>query len=518
MSDGTYGSDFAELLRTLKERSRLSYGVLAKRLHMSTSTLHRYCNGDAVPTDYGPIERLARLCKATPEELVELHRRWVLADATRGKRTAASAETAPAPGETTPVPVREARTPSGTTATPAADAETPAGDVEAPAGDVEARSGEAGTPEGEARPRAAGAAAGPADTRAVPAGAAYPASRPDTAAPGTEAVPFGTDTVANDVLAAPGDLTASRRPTAPDRPRHSRRTAVLAGVAVAAVLGAVALTLNLASGGKQGDDGRSPVGAAAPNDVSAPPTKVSPSSSASASKQAGPGAKTSPSATGSATPSRTGDAPAGGDGTNSGPLLTVNTKPFTWEDPCSQHYLIDRAPTEIGPPPVEQDAPAWVAAYKAVSAGEQLLTVTVQGTGADTVVLDGLQVRVVGRDAPLAWNDYAVGVGCGGNVPTRPFTVALDAARPVVVAGSGQRNFPFKVSESDPEVFRITAQASAYDVTWYLELSWSSGNRKGTLVIDDHGKPFRTSGNNGRPAYDFPLGGEKWEKAPVNSS
>lgn len=78
-------TEFAELLRELKERSGLSYGTLSKRLHMSTSTLHRYCNGDAVPTDYAPVERLARLCKASPQELVELHRRWVLADAVRRK-------------------------------------------------------------------------------------------------------------------------------------------------------------------------------------------------------------------------------------------------------------------------------------------------------------------------------------------------------------------------------------------------------------------------------------------------
>ncbi len=71
------GAEFAGPLRELKERSGLSYGVLAKRLHVSTSTLHRYVNGDAVPTDYAPVERLARVCGATPEELVELHRRWV---------------------------------------------------------------------------------------------------------------------------------------------------------------------------------------------------------------------------------------------------------------------------------------------------------------------------------------------------------------------------------------------------------------------------------------------------------
>src|SRR6187431_1619416 len=47
VSEGTAAAEFAALLRQLKDRSGLSYGVLGKRLHMSTSTLHRYCNGDA---------------------------------------------------------------------------------------------------------------------------------------------------------------------------------------------------------------------------------------------------------------------------------------------------------------------------------------------------------------------------------------------------------------------------------------------------------------------------------------
>ena len=88
------GDGFAGLLKELKERSGLSYGALGKRLHMSASTLHRYVNGDAVPVDYAPVERFARLCKATPEELVELHRRWVLADAARRKQKGAAAAAA----------------------------------------------------------------------------------------------------------------------------------------------------------------------------------------------------------------------------------------------------------------------------------------------------------------------------------------------------------------------------------------------------------------------------------------
>ena len=85
--------EFAGAVGALKERSGLSYGALAKRLHMSTSTLHRYCSGAAVPVDYAPVERLARVCGATSAELVELHRLWVLADEarTRGRE--------PAPGD-----------------------------------------------------------------------------------------------------------------------------------------------------------------------------------------------------------------------------------------------------------------------------------------------------------------------------------------------------------------------------------------------------------------------------------
>ncbi|MGW1932015.1 helix-turn-helix domain-containing protein, partial [Streptomyces sp. NPDC001919] len=99
------GDEFAALLGQLKDRSGLSYGTLGKRLHMSGSTLHRYVNGDAVPVDYAPVERLARLCRATPDELVELHRLWVRADVSRARRAPApDAPTAPEPTAVPPSP------------------------------------------------------------------------------------------------------------------------------------------------------------------------------------------------------------------------------------------------------------------------------------------------------------------------------------------------------------------------------------------------------------------------------
>ncbi|WP_369216936.1 helix-turn-helix domain-containing protein, partial [Streptomyces flavofungini] len=103
-------ADLAEALRELKERSGLSYGALAKQLHMSTSTLHRYVQGAAVPTEFAPLERFARVCGASREDAVEIHRRWVRADASRGDRK-----------EGEPSAAVSARVPS-----PAADDQSPA--------------------------------------------------------------------------------------------------------------------------------------------------------------------------------------------------------------------------------------------------------------------------------------------------------------------------------------------------------------------------------------------------------
>ncbi|MBN6547539.1 helix-turn-helix domain-containing protein, partial [Actinacidiphila bryophytorum] len=99
--------DFAGQLRELKERSGHSYGMLAARLHVSTSTLHRYCNGAAVPGDYAPVERFARLCGASPEELLALHRRWLLADAAKRVPAAGGSPVPAAETDAAPEPIPE---------------------------------------------------------------------------------------------------------------------------------------------------------------------------------------------------------------------------------------------------------------------------------------------------------------------------------------------------------------------------------------------------------------------------
>ncbi|MFD8111742.1 helix-turn-helix domain-containing protein [Streptomyces microflavus] len=444
---------FAALLKELKDRSGRSYGVLAGRLHVSTSTLHRYCNGDAVPNEYAPVERFARLCGAVGDELVEVHRRWIVADAAR-RRPAGAGPGAAVAGAAVPVPAASAP-------------------VSAP--------------------------------EAVPA--PLPAPEPPV------------------VVSAPG---GGRSPWA----RLSRRTRVLiaaAGVAallVPTTVVATALVGSRAEGGagapdradRAAGDASVPPAPAAPR-TSGAPASPSPSASPSASSDGppdGPSAEHgAPGAPGGSVTERS----RGGTATGLGAPPAVTISSYNWEEPCGQFYLLDRGPEGVAPPPAPQDRRGWARSYAGVEGGNTLLQLSVQGTSREAVVLKGLYVRVLSRKAPLPWSAYLMGNGCGSGIAPQTFASDLDAGHPVITPVPGTQgdrvipavSFPYKVSSEDVEVFNLDMKTSGYDVTWYLELKWSSGGREGMLRVDDGGKPFRTSGMRGRPMYTYGNDEVKWE-------
>ncbi|EXU65742.1 DNA-binding protein [Streptomyces sp. PRh5] len=679
--------DFAERLRALKERSGRSYGSLATRLHVSTSTLHRYCNGDAVPADYAPVERFARLCGATPEELVALHRRWILADAAK-RRARESAMSVPRRGEDAsggPAADGTARRmdarsgggeprqsadvrgadaasdASGTTATPGP------GPVTGPHPDAATATGPAGDgsggPETGARPRDAqpGAAADerhdtadPADaSRATPMSDAHPAARRASAAadpasgrpgddngPGRSAQAHGTahrgaaahpdgdphqradatdraDATLTDGTRTqpPGATTAEAEPTAtgqaqPPRPwppatdradgtdrandprprppgaptgetgpaptaeaepaaagktgptptgetgpppakrarlravaagttdtattsRARRPWALLAGAAAVVVLAVTAVEVR-----PPGEDGRKDTAAVPPSAAPTSTPPAGPTARGHLDRQKTDGDKESGSPRGGdegkgergkerrAKEGASGSpAPGASKGTDHGGstqvALTLATRSHVWENGCGHRYLIDRPPAQVAPPPTEQDAPTWAAAHDAVHGGTTNVEVTVQGRASSAVVLQALHVRVVGRRTPLAWSSFAMDNGCGGSLTPRAFSVNLDAARPLARPTDGNDagkpipavHFPYRVSVSDPEVLLVNARTAGCDCSWYLELDWSSGGRSGTVRIDDHGSPFRTSSVKGRPAYAYDYADGTWHKS-----
>ncbi|MCT6777508.1 helix-turn-helix domain-containing protein [Streptomyces sp. CS7] len=458
--------EFAALLKDLKDRSGRSYGVLAGKLHVSTSTLHRYCNGDAVPNEFAPVERFARVCGASGDELVEVHRRWIVADAARRRPPASAAAPAVAP-DAVPAKVPDAAPDTAPAVVP---------------GPVEASE----PPEPSDVPE-------PPELSVTSGGGAAPASRWS---------------------------------------RLSRRTRVLiAAAGVAALLvPTTVVAVDLAGSGKEGggsaadrveDAGGGPAAAPEGSASATPrpsgsPSSANPSASASASPSGQPSGK--PSAGSGAGQSRSG----GGDGgTGLGAPPTVSISSYNWEEPCGQHYLVNQGPDELDPPPAPQDRRGWAESYGGVEAGNTRLQLTVQGTSREAVVLKGMNVRVVSRKAPLPWSAYLMGNGCGSGITPQTFASNLDAGHPTLRAVPGTQgdievpavDFPYKVSSEDVEVFNLDMKAVSYDVSWYLELEWSSGGKEGTLRIDDRGKPFRLSGMKGRPEYVHGGPGYGWERA-----
>ncbi|MGE6732258.1 hypothetical protein, partial [Streptomyces sp. NPDC059900] len=311
--------------------------------------------------------------------------------------------------------------------------------------------------------------------------------------------------------------------------RRVPRARVLVAAGVVLALGATAVAVQAASGGgdsdkvatdsPSADDGKREGGPDGPGSAS-PSAKESgkgkPDKDATPSGEPdGKGEDKGKDSGGDASAPAAGGAGEGGGADGGAAPVTVSTQAHHWQDPCGHPYLVDKDPTRLSPPPNEQDAPGWASANGAVAARDQTVKLTVQGKGDDTVVLESLNVRVAGTGAPLAWNNYKMGylgVGCGGNVPKHTFDVNLDASVPRPAPQSAGDDFPYKVSASDPEAFYIEATANTRYVRWYLELEWSSGGRRGTVRIDDTGKPFATSGDKSRPVYAFSLNSKKWTK------
>ncbi|MFF7178254.1 helix-turn-helix domain-containing protein [Streptomyces sp. NPDC008121] len=463
----------ADLLREWKERSGLSYGSLARQAHMSPSTVHRYCNSDAVPTEFAPVEKIARLCGASREELLRLHRRWIVADeARRRAKNATGTE------------------PLSATASPAREAEP--------------------HPEAAQHPEAA------------PTPEAGPRPDPDPAPePGTasDASPVsGLDDRAPEV--AP-DRTRPRLPA-----RRPRRLLLPLGAAVATVLvaglGAFALwpgerDLPLAHGPAGNPTAPTNPGRTFGTPSASAPTAGTPSSTGTAPAPAAPDA-------GRATRTPPGGSGAGADG-DSAPgrqrprvPLAADVNPYVWKDPCSQVYVVDREPGKMPPPPTEQDARGWVTSLSGVPGGEMVIDVALQGLGDETVILKALHVRTVAVSEPLPGNAYVMGVGCGGEARLQSMDVNLDAPRPRPVPVAGYRgdrfvpasDFPYTVSASDPQILRITAHTRSRHVRWYLEMEWSSGGRNGVLRLDDGGRPFTTSSATGLPTWQQAPGESAW--------
>jgi hypothetical protein len=113
---------------------------------------------------------------------------------------------------------------------------------------------------------------------------------------------------------------------------------------------------------------------------------------------------------------------------------------------------------------------------------------------------------------------YLPGGGCGG-LTSRSFDINLDDPELAVVAKAGDDgpavDFPYQISSENPEVFLVNAHTDNCDCRFYLDLDWTSGDRKGTLRIRDGKHPFHVIGAQRLPTFLLDPREGKWQ--PVES-
>ncbi len=182
-----------------------------------------------------------------------------------------------------------------------------------------------------------------------------------------------------------------------------------------------------------------------------------------------------------------------------------------WAYGCGPDHVVAGPPGLVPPPPAPQDARTRAGTRAAVHGGGTRVGLSVQGTSGTAVVLTALRVRVTGRTAPASGNAHAMDQGRGTALTPRSSDVDLDEDRPVARAVAGNDagtpipavRTPYSVSASDPEVLLVTARTARCDCRRYPEPDRSSQGSTGTVRVDDRGRPFRTSGIEGLPHYEY---------------
>jgi hypothetical protein len=307
-----------------------------------------------------------------------------------------------------------------------------------------------------------------------------------------------------DVTAEPGGPVA--RP-----PRRVRRTALVVGAAVAiAAVAVLPAVLHGRGGGARDDGSASPLPAAHTRTPGPARTTTNPPATTPPAPAATAPATTAPATT------------AAAPGTGPAPF-SVNVMADNWNAQCGAWFRMPQQPGKVPPPPSLEQTNAWAAALGGVPAGHLRLELTAQSGAAQPVVLHALYVHVVSSTPAAKGNVYTPGSGCGGPLAPAYFAVDLDAATPRTTPVRGLApdgltqtlsTFPYRISATDdPQVLDVDATTADRDVSWYLELAWSSGARSGKVTVDDHGRPFRTLGLKGDPAYFYD--GEAW--APTSA-
>lgn len=214
-----------------------------------------------------------------------------------------------------------------------------------------------------------------------------------------------------------------------------------------------------------------------------------------------------------------------GVGAPAATAASPNMVPFdvavtTAANPCGTGFIVPRPPDDIAAPPLvestDEEKMAWAKRVDGVVATSGSVLLNIQGKSDAQVTLLGMEVRTQ-RAQPLVGTQMTW--ICGGPDTYRWVTVRLDKTpvaieaevEPDVIDGAPPQErrpikFPYRVSLSDAETFLVIPETDDCDCQWEILLRWASSGRNGVQIINDHGRPFRTTGTRNATATCTQLG------------
>jgi hypothetical protein len=172
------------------------------------------------------------------------------------------------------------------------------------------------------------------------------------------------------------------------------------------------------------------------------------------------------------------------------------------------------------PPPETHctDVRRWVAERGGVDIGGSFVKLVVEGRTSKSVVIRNISAKVLERGNPLA----GTRVACPSAGANQSIRLYFDLDRPTPVALSedeqGRPGDPYfrgnfvTLAKGEAVVFDVHAVTRGCACAWRLEIDALVGGSPQTVVVDESGEPFRTTGEAPRygAAYDW-----AWYDAPA---
>jgi hypothetical protein len=224
--------------------------------------------------------------------------------------------------------------------------------------------------------------------------------------------------------------------------------------------------------------------------------------------------------------------PATGSGTSNGSSTSQPPEsssapdevPFTWDldltklDGCEGFVVSNSLLNSL---PEKDKLNAGWAYENGGATANNIIVLTIQGNSEDAVVLKGISiVEVEPSPAPSDISAVFPCHGQGGHMDRRYYEVVLDK-HASITARPGRseddeitepiKDFPFKVSNSDPEYFEFDIAAGPPCLcSWKIAVDWTSRGRAGTTIIGHGSSSIRTVVTNAQLDYYYRQDDGSW--------